>query len=603
MSTKCPCLDDGDKCKRRPSKAKGANPKYCWKHQKCVVDSAGQSRQDYQIAEAIRRSRQIHVKQQAHQEEEMREAVRLSRLDADTAAAMKKSRQDAEKRRLKQEAEIEEALRKSRQEAEIEEALRKSRQEAEKKRSEQEADIEKALRLSRQAHEHKAKQQPVEPSGWQWPQEEEQVAKLLGKHPKAATTAPRKKSEQAQQFEEDGWGGEQEREVAEMIRRAEIQRQERAGRRRASQGTERDRRIQEEQYRRQQARRPCDDLGGFKNSDNSCYLDSLLYAILHMQSDYIDNYILFANLDDLVIYWKKEQKTLPLRDVQPLYKLTETIQHLLRDALDTIYTGNKLYCKELRMAFQQYDQIMGPLIVPSGEMGGQINWITSPLSPFDVMLQIMRIFMVPETTVFVTNHVDLSPLDFSDAGISSSQEVITSYLIDIHQNMIADFIEDRRAFVDKRDHISLTKLINSREIKGTDDIPFAQERQLLSAPLLHVHLHRIAGQNIRNTRRSTRGKAAVPMRINETKIRTAVSPDKTLVLPYGQQMNLVSIIVHWGNERRGHYVTYIKCENVWYLYNDVGFDKLKKIGSFEQLFLSRPGEEPIVHSATDFIYM
>jgi hypothetical protein len=284
-----------------------------------------------------------------------------------------------------------------------------------------------------------------------------------------------------------------------------------------------------------------------------------------------------------------------LKDVPELYELTARIQHLLRDAMNTIYTGGLLYCGELRKAFQEYDRLNGSIEA--------INWLTEPQSPVDVMMQLMRIFMVPEVTKFEVQNIEMDPNDFTDRRVYESRIVTQSHLVDIHQDLIANFDQQRGLFTDKRDPIPLRELINLREVKFRDEAPYAIVRRLLSTPLLHIHLHRIAGQNVTLPVRSKRSSKVIPVRIPETKITTTILPDETIILGDRSQLQLVSIVVHWGNARGGHYVAYIKCDNIWYLYNDVGFTHLIKIGSFNALFERRSGEPPVLQNATDFIYV
>jgi len=510
----CICLDDGTPCQKRRSKARGANPLYCWKHQKCTVNSAGAVKQD----------------------KELQEAIRLSKQEAN-----RKLQQENEKQRFRQEAEIREAIRLSKQEAN-----RKLQQENEKQRLRQEAELKEAVRLS--TLEAEAKSKPQQELSQEMELEEAIKLSKIGSHIEQPVVA--------KQHHEDV--------------------------------------IRERPVRSQRFRMPCADLGGFKNANNSCYLDSLLYAILHMPNQFIDNYILFANLDNIIIYWKRENRQIHLIEYPQVYELTLLIQQLLLEAINTIYTGHKLIYDSLREAFQEYDRIIGSI-------GETINWVSSQLSPFDVMIQLSRIFMIPETTVFTTTHIDLNPIDFSEEAIGQPNERILSCIIDIHQNMISDYNEIRHIFTDKPDAIPLNTLINTREMGFKNNLPYASVTRLISSPLLYVHLNRIAGQNIRTTpylRKNVR-----PIVITEKKIGTAVFPDEIIQLDSGQRMRLVSIIVHWGTAHGGHYVTYIVCENEWYLYNDIGFNKLKKIGSFDQLFNVRRGEESIARNATDFIYI
>lgn len=324
----------------------------------------------------------------------------------------------------------------------------------------------------------------------------------------------------------------------------------------------------------------CQDLGGFINVSNSCYLDSLLYGLLHSENDYIDTHVLYANLDHLMVPLTSIPLTADTPEQVPrLFELTVHIQELLREAMNSIYTGQRLYCGDLRQAVQEYAGIYSQI---TGQQTERKDWVGSQLSPIDVMIQINKIFTVPELTKFQVIRQELGGEEFLP------RTETRSYVIDIHQNQIADFTQTRAS--DKQGTFILSDLINMTQQITDVDQPYSLTWKLLSTPLLYVHLNRIAGQ-------STNRRTGIPI----VKIGTVVFPDKIIPLNNGQYLGLVSIMVHRGTASGGHYVAYIKCDQDWYFYNDIKFTKLEKIGSFERL--TETHGDDVLMNATDFIYM
>lgn len=289
----------------------------------------------------------------------------------------------------------------------------------------------------------------------------------------------------------------------------------------------------------------CDTLGGLTYLNNSCYLDSLLYAILHVNTPYINDYLIEADLKQL----KAPLSDFPLTELPELYELTATIQQFLKKAQDTIQHGGRVNCRILRTAFKQYSDIR----IRMGEKFEHVDWISEQLSPFDVITELNKIFSPPELTL-----------------IRSDQDTYVSYVIDIDPNLIAQFDQATMTYGDQQGTLSLKELIG-----GT----------IISTPILFIHVQRIVGH------------VDIPV----TKITTVIMPESNIQLDNRKTLVLVSIIVHWGDATGGHYVTYIKCGQQWYFYNDINFTKLQKIGTFNDLLQKHASD--ITQNATGFYYI
>jgi hypothetical protein len=225
-----------------------------------------------------------------------------------------------------------------------------------------------------------------------------------------------------------------------------------------------------------------------------------------------------------------------------------------------------------------------------------LNWINAPLSPWDVLVYLNRIFNPPDLTTFsIESFVgsDLSTMKhYQTTGID------TSYAHEIHQNQIAQYEGGR--FIDRPLVLSLTDLLNEWEIIATENPEeyyegiypiYIRKYHLVNTPVLFIYLQRIAGQI----------GGPLGQKIPITKVTTHVIPDPQIVIEK-RTLTLISIVVHWGSVIGGHYVTYILCDGLWYFYNDLSYRQLSPIGTWEQLQKKNYWDE-IVRNANCFFYV
>jgi hypothetical protein len=324
-------------------------------------------------------------------------------------------------------------------------------------------------------------------------------------------------------------------------------------------------------------------------------MDSLLYAILHTRNQYIDDYILNVDLDKLNIPVSVD---VPLSSVPELFEVTKKIQTFLRKVQKTIHNGNIINSRVLRIAFKNHSHIRESM----HEKFEKLNWISDPLSPYDVIGQINKIFSPPEvTTIREEVYTVIDPDDLGTAKLleNETKESIVSYVLNIHQNEITQFDTERKIYTN-REAMTLSELINLRTVISRDDVPVTiEQRILVSTPILYVNLQRIAGQIVPQLKKKS-GKI-VPERIPLVKVTTTVIPDEVIRLADGKELHLVSIIIHQGSAYGGHYIAYIKCDDLWYYYNDMGFTQLIPKGTFDELIEEET--RAIVENATGFFYV
>lgn len=312
----------------------------------------------------------------------------------------------------------------------------------------------------------------------------------------------------------------------------------------------------------------CERMGGFVNKQNSCYFDSLLYALFYERNNFIDQNILYVDVDSLYI----PDTTILLNTVKELYDVTKTIQSLLREAQSKIHlnVGNN-NIDELRHAFAQYDSIYSK----HGGSVEHVDWLKSPLSPFDVIVHLNMIFNPPHMTQYNlhkllgTNIEDITNVKEDKSGV-----VTTSYIKEIHQNSISRLVDGK--YSDLEEPVKLSELINETEVITIDNKEdyidgiysvFIKSYELISTPVLFVNIQRLAGSyDIKEQR----------------KINTTIIPEELMDVG-DRTLRLKSVIVHTGSCKSGHYITYLTCANEWYYYNDVNFKKLLKLGTFDDL--------------------
>ena len=75
--------------------------------------------------------------------------------------------------------------------------------------------------------------------------------------------------------------------------------------------------------------------------------------------------------------------------------------------------------------------------------------------------------------------------------------------------------------------------------------------------------------------------------VTNSKITTVITPTQKITLQKGRVLYLNSIILHIGSINTGHYITYFKYENKWYCYDDLK-SKLVYIGNYFKMININP---------------
>lgn len=355
----------------------------------------------------------------------------------------------------------------------------------------------------------------------------------------------------------------------------------------------------------------CDTLGALQNEANSCYLDSTIFSLLYKDNDFINEHILNKNVNEIKI------NGIPLSTYPNLLLDTKLIQGDLRTIRSEIAGGEFKTCTLLRQHLTRHEtdynksfetkQSDGKVKVPLKVT----NWLNAQLEPLDVMSRLDTIFRLPTDsslkllTSYGTNK--LGTLIHSDLTLVTEDKRTYPYTIIVEADKLIDMgksYQEGKLYVEPNELNLLTDLVNA-----TTDNVFSscnyfissdkkhvyrrriEESKFLKAPFLVIHINRVFDTSIFMAGGGT------------VKLQTQIRPVESIEMKIGPNLELTSILVHWGGAKGGHYVAYVKCDSNWYFYNDLSGKGsfLKKIGSFSQLMSLHATD--ITTNAVDYIYM
>jgi len=319
----------------------------------------------------------------------------------------------------------------------------------------------------------------------------------------------------------------------------------------------------------------CGELGGFINVYYSCYFDSALYSLLHQKNKFIDDNILLVNTETLQITGTQYN----LKDYPILLKITNNIQSLLNLAQKIIFSGEKTYSYAIRKAFAEYDEEYKKTFKAKVEGETKVNWKTEQLEALDVILKIISIFNIPQ------NSKMLNETHYLNTGGKNEQISDIGCNFRISHDSFTDFKKDGKPS-EKEGLFQVKDLLKDKVY--IEDSNQVKSETLIESTFLFIHLGRVVVYNPKNS--------VIPVRL---KVHTEIYPNLYIKFKDNVHLNLISIIVHKGAVNSGHYYAYINCGENWYLYNDSGFNELKLIGTYNDLF---EYDENILSNATDFVY-
>lgn len=300
-------------------------------------------------------------------------------------------------------------------------------------------------------------------------------------------------------------------------------------------------------------------LGGFENSNMSCYLDSLLMSLLYEPNHYIDNHILNVNLNQISI-------------PKQLLLITYKIQQSLKFLQEIIWRGKIMSCDVLRQLFDLYQMQSNDYLINIGKKPNKIiNWLTEQKSPHDVLAYIEKIFNV-KYDAYRDFRIIVKDNEKYITTLSETRK--SDVIIHIDSFMLAE-----------KKEINITDIVNSITTTNLSynnlyKKKYSQKMEynkLLRAPILIFSVDRNYMGNKPNTR--------------------VISPEYIDLDKQLNQLHLSSIIVHDGSSPNGgHFRTYLKHGTYWYEYNDINYQHMKYVGQFSDL------DDYVFCNATQFFY-
>lgn len=321
--------------------------------------------------------------------------------------------------------------------------------------------------------------------------------------------------------------------------------------------------------------RDCDMMTRLTHSNNSCYLDSVLVALLHQETAFCRSHILSAPFDST--------------NSVEIERIGAAVQRELMEVQRSIRRGTTRKCSYLRTLFKKYD--------------GNDAWIGDQLEPLDVVHLLIQLFNIPDTTTYRRRLYGHAGEHDRDGTLHREDCLRTSFVIRIetgtllrHQQMtestqvplrLSDIIPEHQEIDD----------LPMDDLWFTDDRVYSRKREIIlytSAPLVFLHVDRGYRPNDDDdaTEKNT----------------LAVIPDEHLVLGSlpgrnAPALTLTSIIVHHGETvEDGHYTCCYRCKGIWYEFDDMESVRprshVTRLGTFAQVV----NTAYLMENAVDFVY-
>lgn len=294
-------------------------------------------------------------------------------------------------------------------------------------------------------------------------------------------------------------------------------------------------------------------LGMLKNTNNSCYMDTFLMAIMHVPSNPIIQSILNAE----PAFSGKGNLTIE-KNIQSIQDEFKKIYTLIQDG------GKKSVCSSLRTQFANFDKAYVVKYKKEYKSDPQIDveWQTEQNEPYDVAVLLERAFKLPKLMNKTESYQGTSPktqqVSFSDVLIpvtSDDDDIKIKHYFPIHKD----------TFYNEIDKKQVTKTI---EYSNAQSALITIKRGITKPNFESQH-----------------------------KSLARVECQETIQMTDNNNLDLVSIMVHHGNDvNLGHYTCLIKQKNTWFEYDDLQSD-FKHIGSFNQI------SDYVFQNAVGFVYI
>lgn len=293
----------------------------------------------------------------------------------------------------------------------------------------------------------------------------------------------------------------------------------------------------------------CHELKGLINIDDSCYLDSVLFALLAIPNKFINKHILFKKIND-----QKYYSFLTLLQRYLIY-LTEEIR--IKKSLQV--------CTPFRKIIKNYQMKGMPnFSLPGQQEAGEF------LIYFLTLFNSQNLATVKHTT-YATNSISKK--------VKHKNLIVTNTHIDTQASIII-FVDSFQLlnkekmvnhifhFLKQKDDSGVLDSLNMFKYNNQKYVRKISEIQIIDAPQIIVWCQRVNP-------------------ITNSILRTKIVPNRKITLGNSKKLKLYAIILHLGNVSNGHYITYFRNKKSWYLYDDISRN-VSFIGNYTQLLQLNP---------------
>lgn len=306
----------------------------------------------------------------------------------------------------------------------------------------------------------------------------------------------------------------------------------------------------------------CYKFYGMRNTSNSCYLDSVLFALFAIPNEFIDRHTINAVLSERPINKRGEWEC--GKSAAEDLKNRRAIQDSLRDMVEILRKQKDdptHKCYNLRAMMKNCSNMRR---YAGGAQQDAEEFLVDLLGTMD-----RRIFRAVRHDVsYVTNDIhekDVSKMVKLEPRVDNLASIVWIVSgIEFAQYPKHRVVDIRQFLIRHEDSGELEPSNYYQHDNGQKYKRRISHSSIYSAPYLIISIQRLNP-------------------IDNRKYHTPVYPAEVITLPETQeQFNLSAIVVHSGGGQGGHYTCYIRCENTWISYDDLG-GRVREVGRFVDL--------------------
>ena len=347
---------------------------------------------------------------------------------------------------------------------------------------------------------------------------------------------------------------------------------------------------------------------GLAYKDNSCYIDTLFVALFHEKNN--DIYEMFTTniQNNKLNIQNKEIKN------EQLVELANTIKTQLKVIIDKIQNGTEIfYCTDIRNSLEKFRTTYLNIYGNNNAIFKDIKFTNSQAEPMQLLQFLDILFKISKNIKIITTLTNYYYFDnklyndyYGDKTITmnNTKQIIDKFFNSYEQNELG-IIDDTTNSINSNfapiiiQYLNITKNLNYNN--DYIDINIYKRENSVMKP--YKNTTRVFNIKISKEVISEINSPFFFISINRiyygipTKNTDLIKPNEILNIS-NQTFYLRSIIVHNGeNYTSGHYICLIKCDNLWYKYNDTNNGQsLELQGTYDKL------HEYYFKNCTNFIY-